>query len=358
MKKIRLGFVVLTVTAALLMFLSPVQAVDFKISGQVNRAILYGDNGNNDDLKFVDNDNSSTRIRFVGNNDFEGGWNVGLNIEVQMESNSTSDTQIDIGQNNDFGGTSFTERKLEFIVGHEKFGKVYMGQGDTASNSTSEVDLSGTDVVNYSSIADMTGGLNFRTDDDVIVDNIGSVFSNFDGLSRRDRIRYDTPKFGPVYFSASYMNGQSWDVAGRLAYSFPGVGKLAAAAHYTGAETQRDPFTQYSGSASFLFDMGLNFTAAYGLRDFDNAPGRDDAWNGYGKIGYKMGKWAFSVDYTYSESVSADDDEATSVGAAVVFSPWASVEFYGSYRWHELDRDTVSSIEDVNAVMLGGRVKF
>ena len=358
MKKIRLGFVVLTMAAALLMFLSPAQAVDFKISGQVNRAILYGDNGNSDDVKFVDNDNSSTRIRFVGSNDFDGGWNAGINIEVQMESNSSSDTQIDIGQNGDFGGTSFTERKLEFTIGHEKFGTIYMGQGDTASNSTSEIDLSGTDVVAYSSIADMAGGFNFRTDDDVIVASIGSVFSNFDGLSRRDRIRYDTPKFGPVYFSTSYMNGQSWDVAGRFAYEWTGLGKLAAAAHYTGAETQRDPYAQYSASASFLLDMGLNFTAAYGLRDFDNAPGRDDAWSAYGKIGYKMGKWAFSLDYTYSESVDTNDDEATSVGVATVFKPWDSVEIYGAYRWHELDRDAVSGIEDVNAVMLGGRVKL
>ena len=357
-KKLSLGFVVFTVAVALLVFMTPAQAVDFKISGQINRAILYGDNGNDDDVKFVDNDNSSTRFRFTGSNDFDQDWKVGIVWEVQMESNSSADTGIDIGENGDVGGLSFTERKMEFYVDNQTFGRLWLGQGDTASNGTSEVDLSGTTVVAYSSVEDMAGGFTFRDSDDNVISSIGAAFSNFDGLSRRDRIRYDTPKFGPVYFSGSYMNGQSWDVAGRFAYQWQGVGKLSAAAHYTGAESQRDPFKQYSASASFLLDMGLNFTAAYGNRDFDDAPGRDDAWNVYGKIGYKFGKWAFSVDYTYSENVGLDDDEAESFGVAPVFNPWQSVEFYGAWRLYKLDRNNVSSIEDVNAVMIGGRVKF
>jgi hypothetical protein len=364
MKKFsQLGIFTLTMAIIILLILPAAQAVDFKISGQVNRAVLWGDNGNDDDVKFVDNDNSSTRFRFTGSNDFDEVWQVGIVWEVQMESNSSADVGIDIGQNGDVGGASFTERKIEFYVDHKNFGRVWLGQGDTASNSTSEVDLSGTDVVNYSSIEDMAGGFNFRDDDDTVITSIANAFSNFDGFSRRDRIRYDTPKFGPVYFSGSYMNGQSWDLAGRFAYQWDGLGKLAAAAHYTAADTQRDPYKQYSGSASFLFDFGLNFTAAYGARN--DVDGRDeDPYNFYGKIGYKLGKWAFSADYTYSENVGADDDEATSIGVAAVWNVWESVQFYGSYRWHDLDRDAaqrpagVGNAESISAVMAGGRVKF
>ena len=358
MKKLaRLGIVTLTTAMTILLILPVAQAVDFKISGQINRAVLWGDNGNDDDVKFVDNDNSSTRFRFTGENTFDEVWKAGIVWEVEMQSNDSSDTVIDIGENGDSSDVDFNERKMEFYVGHKKFGKLSLGQGDTASNGTSEVDLSGTDVINYSSIEDMAGGFTFRTDDDVVVTSVGNAFSNFDGFSRRDRIRYDTPNFGPVYFSGSYMNGQSWDLAGRFAYEWQGIGKLAAAAHYTGADTQRDPYKQYSGSASFLFDFGLNFTAAYGGRN--DQEGRDeDPYNVYGKLGYKFGKWAFSVDYTYSENVDQDNDEAQSVGLAAVWNVWESVEFYGSYRWHSLDRDNVSNIEDLNAAMLGGRVKF
>ena len=81
-------------------------------------------------------------------------------------------------------------------------------------------------------------------------------------------------------------------------------------------------------------------------------------------MGYKFDKWAFSADYTYSENVGADDDEAQSIGVAAVFNPWKSVELYGSYRWNDLDRDQderpagVGNAEDIHSVMVGTRVKF
>ena len=96
--------------------------------------------------------------------------------------------------------------------------------------------------------------------------------------------------------------------------------------------------------------------------DADNRD--EDPYNLYGKVGYKFGKWAFSVDYTYSENVGADDDEAQSIGTAVVWNVWESVELYGSYRWNDLDRDSdqrpagVGNAKSINSVMIGGRVKF
>jgi len=387
MKKFsQLGIFALTIALTILLILPAAQAIDFKVSGQVNRAVLWGDNGNDNDVKFVDNENSSTRFRFTGSNEFDENWKVGFIWENQMESNSSIDNDLDtgpafpgdpfdaegvmdIGSNGDAGDITFTERHMDIYIEHKSFGKLSLGQGDTASNGTSEVDLSGTTVIMYSSISDVAGGFTFRDgDDNVILDAgnnftfIGNVFSNFDGFSRRDRIRYDTPKFGPVYFSGSYMNGQSWDVAGRFAYEWDGVGKLAAAASLLPAETQRDNYTQYSGSASFLHSSGLNITGAYGLRDFNDSP-RDDAWTAYGKLGYKFDKWALSVDYAYSENVDQDDDELTSIGVGAVWNPWASVEIYGAYRWHDLDRGNLNVLntgdpESISAVMIGTRVKF
>jgi len=364
MKKLtQIGLFALTVAIAILVVLPVAQALDFKISGQVNRAVLWGDNGNDDDIKFVDNDNSSTRFRFTGENEFDNNWKVGFKWENEMQSNPSNSTDIDIGENGDSTDVTFNERHMDIYFQHSKFGKLSLGQGDTASNGTSEVDLSGTDVVNYSSITDMNGGFNFRDDDDNIITDIGDAFSNFDGLSRDDRIRYDTPKFGPVYFSTSYENGQTYDFAGRFAYQWDGFGKLAAAASWLPADTQREPYKQYSGSASFLFDFGLNLTFA-GAHRYDSDNRDDDPYNLYGKVGYKMEKWAFSVDYTYSENVGADGDEATSIGAAAVFNPWKSVELYACYRWNDLDRDAderpagVGDAESINSVMVGTRVKF
>ena len=99
MKKMyRSGLFVFASIVAILVLLPSAQAVDFKISGHINRAILWGDNGNDNDTKFVDNENSNSRFRFTGSNEFDENWKVGIVWEVEMESNTSSDTTIDIGE--------------------------------------------------------------------------------------------------------------------------------------------------------------------------------------------------------------------------------------------------------------------
>ena len=116
------------VAGMLLIGLQPVQAVEVKLSGQINRAIMWADDGNNDDVLHVDNDNSSTRFRLTGSEQVSDSVKVGVVWESQFESNSSSNVQIN---QNDDGSDTFSERKLEayFIV---PLGKISIGQGDGA----------------------------------------------------------------------------------------------------------------------------------------------------------------------------------------------------------------------------------
>ena len=94
------------------------------------------------------------------------------------------------------------------------------------------MDLSGTSVVAYSGIAYMAGGLEFSRDSTgAIGPQINATFSNLDGLSRDDRLRYDTPRFGGFKASASVIDGGSWDVAGRFSGEVSGA-KVAGAVAY------------------------------------------------------------------------------------------------------------------------------
>ena len=169
------------------------QKVWLELSGQVNRGLLVTNDGDDTDFFNVDNDNSSTRFRLVGKYKGYQGFSVGTNIEVQVESNSTAD----VNQNNkrDSDSDFFGLRKAELWL-DTSLGKLSVGQGDTASNGTAEVDLSGTAVVTFSELNDLAGGILFFDDAaNALTDiAIGDVFSNFDGLSRDDRVRYDTPK--------------------------------------------------------------------------------------------------------------------------------------------------------------------
>jgi outer membrane murein-binding lipoprotein Lpp len=334
------------------------KGVKLSVSGQVNRGVLFADNGDDSEVFYVDNDNSSTRVRFVGTGQLNDDISVGTQIEVQFESNSTA--AISFNQDSPAGPNNFTERKLELYGDSKQLGRLWVGQGDTASNGTSEVDLSGTSVVNYSGIADMAGGLEFGEDSTgAIGPQINATFSNFDGLSRDDRLRYDTPSFSGFKVSTSVIDGGSWDVAGRYSGDFSGT-KVAGAVGYADANS-RQGFEQLNGSVSVLLPMGLNFTAAAGTRDVKG--GGDDPVFYYGKLGYKFdavdfGGTAVSIDYTMAEDIDEDGDEFTSYGAFLVQSfDKIGTEFYIGLRNHELDRPG-ENFDDLFAVLTGARVKF
>ena len=350
-KRTHIGLITLAAISITLLAITPARAVDFAISGQINRAALYGDDGTSAKWFFVDNDNSSTRFRFTGANEFEEGWKVGLVWEVQMESNSSADVNIQNG-NSDTDDVNFSERKIEFWI--EKWGRLWLGQGDMASNGTSEIDLSGTDVAAYSSVSDVGSSFEFRDDGDLTGITVGGSRDNFDGLSRRDRVRYDTPKFAGFYASGGTGQGSIWDVALRYAGDF-GWAKFAAGGAWADGGTRFDFDGRFSSSASILFDFGLNLTASYAIQDQDGT----DPWNIFGKVGYIFfEKHAASIQYSRSEHVSAKDDQGDTFGLAYVFSPWKSVEFYGTYYLHMLDLDQGSDPDDINLFMVGGRVKF
>jgi len=352
-------FVTMAIIAAAMLAISPANAVDFAISGQINRAVMYADDGSTGKWFFVDNDNSSTRFRFTGANDFENSWKVGIVWEVEMQSNASNKVSMD---ENDTSDVHFDERKMEFWVS-QTYGKAWLGQGDTASNGTSEVDLSGTTVAAYSSVGDVGSSFEFQKDGAGTNITVGGSRSNFDGLSRKDRLRYDTPKFAGFYGSASVMSENRWDAALRYAGDF-GWAKLAAAGAWSDPGTSgdselsnpvRDVDGWFSSSASMLFNNGLNLTVSYAKRDQDNT----DPWNLFGKVGYQfLEKHAASIQYSRTENLSAKDDKGDSFGLAYVFSPWKSVEFYGTYYLHMLDRDAAGDPDDINIFMTGGRVKF
>lgn len=89
---------------------------------------------------------------------------------------STADVSQDYQRN--AGPNNFTERRLEVFVNSDTYGRLLLGQGDTSSNNSSEVDLSGTVVVAYSNVADFAGGIQCQEDGDLSGVSIGDTFDN------------------------------------------------------------------------------------------------------------------------------------------------------------------------------------
>lgn len=333
--------------------------VKLAISGQVNRMVNIADDGQSTKVFHVDNDNSSTRMRFVGTGKVTDSLTVGTNIEVQMESNSSA-TVSQVAESS--GTVTFTDRKLEVFFDSKNFGKVSIGQGSTASDGTAEVDESGTDVIGYSSIADMAGGLLFRNSRTgaLTTVTIGGVFANFDGLGRTDRIRYDSPSFAGFKASASHAPNDQWDAALRWGGEVGGM-RIAAAGAYTSLNAGGADY-RLDGSASILhLGTGLNLTLSAGQDD--NMGARMDDQSYYAKAGWRgdltsLGETAFSIDYSNNENIAANNDEAKSYGVFVVQN-WKEfgTQFYGGVRTHELNRPGTPT-DDITVFSAGTRVKF
>lgn len=335
--------------------------VSLEISGQVNRLALIADDGDESRIFQADNDNSSTRVRWVGKARLNDEYSAGALIEVQFESNSTAN--IDIDQEAAGGTNSFTERHLTTWFNSETFGKLWLGQGDTASNGTSEVDLSGASVIAYSGIADVAGGLSFKNAvTGAKLTRIGQAYSNLDGRSRDDRIRYDTPTFAGFKASASFVDGDAGDVALRYSANYEQIGiKVAAAIAYADGG-DRYSNDQINGSISALHQSGFNLTFGSGSRDIPGTTTQDPFFY-YVKAGYmfdpfSVGKTAIIVDYAESEDITNIDDEFTTLGIFVVQNiDRLGTQIYAGFRNHQLDRPGVS-VDDINVGVVGARVKF
>ncbi len=340
----------------------PIQAgndkVNVKLSGHVNRGMLVTDDGVGTDVYQVDNDASSTRFSIIGEAKPSDLVTVGAAIEVQFESNSTADVNQSTADT-DTGSDNFTQRRLEVYFDNKALGKLWVGQGWTATEGTSEADLSGTNLAGYSDVDIQAGGTLFRdSNGDLTTTNIKSVLSNFDGQGRKDRLRYDTPKMAGFTYSIGAFNG-GWDTALRYAGSFDGT-KIAAALGYSKPNGSKVE-SQINGSLSVLLDAGISVTLASGQQSL--YADAEDPSSYYAKLGYQTqlidaGKSYFSVDYGVTNDLVAEEDEATAVGLQYVqkIDAWAT-EAYVSYHSYSLDR-TGSELDDVSALLVGARVKF
>ncbi|MEJ6401435.1 porin [Yoonia sp. 2307UL14-13] len=338
--------------------------LSLKLSGQVNRGVLFADDGTDTNTFFVDNDNSSTRFRLTGEAPINDDWRAGFNIEIQAESNSTAD----VNQNdpNPSSENFLSERKLEGYIEGNSFGRLTFGQGDTASNNTSEVDLSGTAVVGYSGVEDAAGGVLFRNADGTLSDtSVGAAFTNLDGLSRRDRVRYDTPSFGGLSFAASVgadsedADETFYDIAANYKGRFGSlqVAGAVAYANQTVADAEQEIV---NGSFSALHDSGFSLTLAGGVQETEGVS--DDVTFGYVKAGYQadwtsLGTTALAVDYAVNEHVLGLDDESTSYGLLAVQNIDAvGTELYAGLRNYEVDG--AGDLDDVTVLLAGARFKF
>ena len=346
--------------------------IKLALSGQINRAVVVANDGYNSTLYHVDNTVSNSRFRLVGTAGISDDLALGTRLEVAISPDRSSAVSQ---QQKSLSDTYFDQRWVEISLTSKTFGKLSIGKGDAASNTTAEVDLSKTDVIQYASITDMGGGFLFRgkngaksfietgkdTSGKPVYLKVSDAFSSFDGLSRQSRLRYDSPSLYGFSLAGSLVSNQRSDLAlfwGGQGYGFKGAGAFAVSNPKLASAG-----LLYDGSFSLLHSAtGLNLTLSGALQQYTT---RKDATNLYAKLGWlanltSLGYTAFGVDYTRSQDLAQSGDKGYSVGAAVVqaFEKYAT-ELYFQYRIFSLDRAAgTTPVADINIGTFGARVKF
>ena len=349
MKKLLIASAVAAVAVA-----PAAQAVS--ISGQVNVAALFGSAA--DDLTVVDNNTTGSRFRFKAKKEFGNGLSVGTRYELQAQFAQSNDpdqigrnsggadplpaTNADGEPNDNFGPTPVREVRYADVWLAGSFGKIGIGRGDGAANGTSE---------SY-------GLLNFLggAENHLLWNGLGSDFSDIDGVSRQNRVRYDSPKFGGFSFAVS-LDEQDVNELSAQINTKVGGGKLRARV----GVTDGDENETIDASIAYKFPFGLGLAFSTGERE--NAAGIVTSENTWLMASYDFGsKFTASIGFGEEDersgagAISGDGENELTI-ISLVWKPVKGAEIYLNYGDWENDL-IVNDADDSNAFGLGGRVKF
>lgn len=172
--------------------------VSLSVSGHVNQALLFWDDGQESDAYVVSNSNDDVAMfRFTGNAKIRPGWTAGYVIEIEVGSANSGE----VSQTDDDGTNGVSLSESSMFIESEHWGRVTWGFTGQPSDGAPEVDLSGSGYVGYASIADTAGGFNFRLANGGLSGiTLGDVFDDLNG-DTFNIIRYDTPTIAGFTFS-------------------------------------------------------------------------------------------------------------------------------------------------------------
>ena len=300
------------------------QAVDFTISGHVNRALVVVDNDAGTQAKVVNNGSSSTRIRWTGSSEMMDGTSVGIQVEYQ----ETADGSLGLRHANvSYGG---------------EFGKVTIGQGSEAGDGSAYSDPSGVFGIGH--------GQEKGTSE------LGSYFGSLDGGTRTHMIRYDTPAIGPVSAAMSLGNDDRVSAAVRLNTEFSGSSFSAQFASLREDGTVGNAKETVGGSFGVTMASGLSVSGAWARGD--NHGGTDPSYF-QSSVGYKFGDSAIAASWYDSEDFNTEGSGGTAIGVGVNHNlPKVGAQVYVAVQNYDVDHGDDRMDEDDTVFVVGTRVKF
>lgn len=311
------------------------QAVDFTVSGQVNRALVFTDVADGDSVtSFEDNASSGSRVRFTGSSETMSGVDAGVNMEFGVdEASGVGVRHAAVSLGGEFGTLKLghTSEAADGTTYSDKSG-VFIGHGQEAGASTAAAYVIG-----------MGGG-------------------------RNSGVHFSTASFGPAALHLSASNDDRFSAK----ITFSGDAGVAA---YGGAIAYLDTGSAYqevAGSLGIKLASGVTWSMAGGARSSG-----DEASFVQSTVGYVFGSnsvgvsWYGSRDVQPAPIAGADPDnhphttmtaremgDGQAIGLGFTHNmPKSGVDLIATVQQYSADLADGTDLDDTVAIV-GVRVKF
>ena len=307
------------------------QAVEFSVSGQINRAIMVVDQegyAKDGDVQHVDANSSNSRFRFTGSEELESGMTAGVQVEWAALNGSDADGLKADGTAKKTPNGSPTIRHANVYLSSAG-GKLSIGQGSQATDGVAHADLGGA--------AFLGGATNWGS---YACGDSPACLSN-DG-NRSAVLRYDTPAIGAVNISVSTGNDDFWDAQLSVAGSMGDSG-------YDVRVGYQDPSETVVASAAFSMGQGTSVAVAWSQSDAEDNDDFADEYQ-YVKLDHSYGDGSVGVYYKRGEE---GDQEGSLWGIGVGHNLGAGTTAYAGWRNVEGD-----GLNDLSVIFAGMRVTF
>ena len=378
--------------------------VSVAVSGHVNEAVMYWDDGVEKNVYQVTAEHSRTRFRFRGkakiNSDIYAKYRLEIGIRTSRQSRVDAD-------NDD--APLFDLRYSEWTLGSKTYGQITVGEAEDASQNITHINLGGYKHFARDDILDWNANFEIRT---VGGGSAGITWrrlmsgESFGDGDRDNLIRYDTPTIAGFKFLTYFGEDDSWGAGLQYSRKFHDIEfafgiayrQITESDHECTEVTRTTSFDNTSDceeigtSASIRHNpTGLFVTGAYGYRKdkaksasartaVANPKDVDQRWYvgaGIYKKFHSLGKTSIFGEYSkYNNGTPFNGDQVrTAEGNPIISSDikmWgvginqkvdaAAMDLYIGYRQYKADILTtagpVEGLKDFEAVMTGARIKF
>lgn len=328
------------------------QGLDVSVSGQVNRAIRFADNGVASDIQHVDGSASGSRWSLTAEGELMAGLSAGAHIEQEHASNRAWQVSTDRAD----APTSQGFRH-SYIYFSGDFGKLTMGHTSPAGNGAMWKSHNGAWMgTEYSLDSNSTIAVMTENGDQA---GSAAAFMPSVNIGRRNILRYDTPSIGPVSFAASVFKPDSngsegsldhndadeshhWSFGANLSHD------IGAANLIAGLLLMEDVIGISGGLA---FANGTSINAAWASDDDTGADFED--W--YINVAHSWGNMSVAVDYRTTDNAS--NKQGRGIGLGGQYALGSGVDVYAGFHNYAFDAPG-PDLEDINSFIVGSRVRF